>query len=57
MSPEEWHKRYIAHLQGQAGLTKTEAEDCLTAGMGEHDYDEDPEDSADEEMACWTDDG
>jgi len=57
MNQEEWHKRYIAHLQKRGGLTRTEAEDTLKAGTGEHDYNDDPEDAANEEMSYWANDG
>lgn len=30
-----------------------EAEDCLIAGMSEHDYGEEPEDAAGDEMSYW----
>jgi len=56
MEKAEWHERYIKYLQRRAGLTRTEAEDTLNAGMGDHDYDDSPEDSAEEEISYWTDD-
>ena len=51
---EKWHRRYISRLMGVAGLTLFQAEDCLSAGLGEYDYDDEPEDSADDEMSYWT---
>ena len=56
MTPEEWKERYIARLVVKADFTYREAKDTLNAGMGEHDYDDNPEDAADEEMSYWTDD-
>ena len=57
MTPNEWHDRYIARLVVKAEFTYGEAEDNFQAGMGEYDYDDDPEDAADTEMSYWTDDG
>lgn len=57
MTPQQWHKRYIERLVQRAKLTYGEAKDTLKAGMGEHDYDDDPEDAADEELSYWSSDG
>ncbi len=51
---EQWHRRYISRLMNIAGVTLFQAENCLHAGLGEYDYDDDPEDSADDEMSYWT---
>lgn len=50
---EDWHERYKKELIEVAGIPQTEAEDCLMAGMGKFDYDDNPEDSADDEMSYW----
>ena len=51
-----WHRRYKVRLIEVAGLTDKQAQEYLDAGMREHDYDEDPKDSADTEMSYWDDD-
>lgn len=51
----QWHKRYKAELKRRAGLTNKQAHECLMAGVGDYDYDEDPEDMASEEIDCWID--
>lgn len=56
MTEKEWHERYIIRLMRIANLTRMEATDCLEAGRGEYDYDDDPKASADEEMSYWGDD-
>lgn len=56
MKPKEWRERYIVQLQKRGELTREQAEDILIAGMGEHDYNDNPEDAADAELSCWTDD-
>lgn len=55
MTKEDWHTRYIARLVTKGQFTYREAKDILQAGIGEYDYDDDPEDAADEEMSYWTD--
>lgn len=57
MDINEWHERYIKYLQKRANLTRGMAEDTLKAGMGEHDYNENPEDCAEEELSYWANDG
>lgn len=52
----EWHRRYKARLMEVAKLSEAQAQECLDAGMGEYDYDEEPEEMADSEMSYWTDD-
>ena len=56
MTKQEWHEKYMVRLMRKADFTRREAKDTLKAGMGEHDYDDDPKDAADEEMSYWTDD-
>ncbi len=50
---EEWHRRYIMRLIAVADITHEQAKDCMEAGIGEHDYGDEPEDSADDEMSYW----
>lgn len=47
-----WHKRYKQQLI-DAGVDEEFAEEWLQAGMGEYDYEEEPEDYADSEMSYW----
>ena len=54
MDEKEWHILYIKRLMKVGGLTQTEAEDSLEAGLDAYNYDDDPEDSADDEMSYWT---
>lgn len=55
MNPQEWHTRFMAQLM-RRGLEKEEAEDTLAGNMGAHDYENSPEDAADDELSYWTDD-
>lgn len=57
MNKETWHRRYIQRLVIKGQMTFREAKDILEAGMGNYYYDDDPEDSADDEMSYWSDDG
>lgn len=57
MIKKEWHDRHKKRLMEIAKLTDTKSEDTLNAGMGEYDYDDIPEDSADTEMSCSSSDG
>ena len=52
----EWHERYIKRLEEGGDLSRPEAEDALNAGIGEYDYNDSPEDCADEEISYWTHD-
>ena len=52
MSKKEWHKIYKQTLI-DSGVDKKFAQECLDAGMGEYDYDDDPEDCAISEMSYW----
>ena len=56
MNPGEWHNKFIAQLMSR-GLEREEAEDTLAGNMGDHDYEDDPKDAADDELSYWTDDG
>lgn len=51
----QWHARYVERLIGRGKLTYQEAKDALEAGMGDHDYDDDPEDAADTELGYGCD--
>lgn len=53
MNKDEWHRRYKAELMENPHVDEKFAEKCLQAGMGEYDYDEDPEDCATMEMSYW----
>ena len=57
MNKDAWQEQYIERLVTKGKMTYREAHDVLQAGMREYDYDDDdPEDSADEEMSYWSDD-
>lgn len=56
MNSNEWHTKFIARLISR-GLKREEAEDTLAGNMGDHDYEDDPKDAADDELTYWTDDG
>ena len=50
-----WHERYVARIQERVqDCTREFAEETLQAGMGTYDYDDNPEDAADEELSCWS---
>lgn len=51
MNRKEWHMRYKRRLMEAAGLSRGEAQDSLEAGMGEYDYNNNPEDWADKEIS------
>ena len=53
INQEEWHRRYKQQIINSSGLSDQEAQDCLDAGMGEYDYNENPEDMALSEMSYW----
>ena len=55
MDREEWHRKYKARLIDVAKISEDDAKASLEAGMGHYDYDDDPADSADEEMSYWSD--
>lgn len=55
MNRKEWHRRYGKRLEA-GGFSYEEAQDSLEAGIGQYDYDESPEDVADEEISLWRSD-
>ena len=63
MTKGEWIARCAARYQERAGLTQEQAreaaEACFDAESREpgSEFSEVPEDCADEDMSCWTDDG
>jgi len=48
----EWHRDYKNRLMA-AGLIAAEAEDCLLSNVGNYNYEDNPEDAADEELSYW----
>jgi protein gp37 len=52
---EEWHRKYKARMIEVAKITEDDAQASLEAGMDTYNYDDDPADSADEEMSYWSD--
>lgn len=56
MDTDQWHDRYKKRLMDVGGLSDSEAQDSLKAGLGEYDHNDTPEDCADEEMSYWTND-
>ena len=65
MTKDEWIARCAARYQERAGMTPEQANEaakaCFEAESGETEFSEAveyrPEDCADEDMSCWTDDG
>lgn len=67
MTKDEWIARCAARYQQQAALTPEQARDaaeaCFDAEAGEPGFEFSesaeygPENCADEDMSCWTDDG
>ena len=63
MTKEEWKTRCAAQYMKRAGLTQEQANDAAQAcwdGLEVQDDDEiaaDPQEYADDDMDCWTDDG
>lgn len=55
MDKEEWHKRYKATIKEALGGWEATAEECLQAGMGNYDYEDNPEEAANMEMSYWDD--
>ncbi len=56
ISKEEWRESYISFMV-RRGVDRQHAEENYAAGESEFDFEDDPEDWADAEMDCWTDDG
>ncbi len=52
MNQDEWHDRFVFRLVNK-GLDQQEALDTLDGNMGDHDYEDSPEDAADEELSYW----
>lgn len=59
MDKEEWLTTCAARFETRAGLNLELARSFAEASLEVVDGDltENPEDAADEEMSCWTDDG
>ena len=55
ISKDAWHRRYRRRLIDHHGFDSDFARETLLAGMGDYDYEEVPEDAADEEINCWGD--
>lgn len=55
MNKRQWKKIYKQTLIQVSGIDKKFAEECYQAGLENHDYDDDPADSANMEMSYWTD--
>ncbi len=55
MEIENWHRKYKDRLIERGGLTEVQAEETLRAAIGSDmiDYEDDPEDCADDEMSYW----
>ncbi len=53
---DEWKMRYMARILARCpSCTPKDAEEVYAGGIGCHDYDDDPEDAADDEVSNWTD--
>lgn len=59
MNREEWLTRCAARFEVRAGMHLTEARGFAEAVLENlnDDTSESPEEAADEDMSCWTDDG
>lgn len=62
MTEREWKRRYAARIMACAGWNERAAMECAQSGYemmieGSEEFADYPEDAADEEMVCWTDDG
>jgi len=67
VNKEEWIKRYAERVQKMAGWNEDAARNAAEAGAEVFEDNEraagnalaweNPEDEADEEMSCWSDDG
>jgi len=57
MNKEKWRERYMERLRERGNCTHQEAIDILNAGTSCHDYTDNPEDAADEELSLWASDG
>lgn len=53
MEANEWHAKYKQCILDNTPLTDKEAQECLDAGMGEYDYNNDPVEAALSEMSYW----
>jgi hypothetical protein len=54
MDKEKWRERYIDRMVFR-GVDRDFAVEVYQAAIDDHEYDEDPEHSADEELSCWGD--
>lgn len=52
MKKSEWHTKYKQAFIDN-GVDEKFAQECLDAGMGEYDYNDDPAESALMEMSYW----
>lgn len=57
MDTSEWHERYKERLVSVGMFTEKEAQDNIESGLGTFDYNDVPEDYADDEMSYWMSDG
>lgn len=57
LTKEQWMERAIAHFMNRAALDAQFARECAEACYENHDPEDTPEESVDEELSCWTDDG
>lgn len=53
MEKGEWRKRYVQRLIDHYAFTKANADEVYQAGADDHDYEDNPEDAADEEISNW----
>ena len=55
MKRREWKDRYIDRLV-EMGLDRKSARNSYNAGIDSHDYDDSPEDAADDDASYWIQD-
>lgn len=55
---EEWLRRYIARMMARSGMSEDHARaNAESFWESVFDWDDSPEEAADEDMNCWEDDG
>lgn len=53
MTIEEWAKIYKATIKEGLGCDDYTAQDVFEAGVDDFDYEEDPKETAYEDLSCW----
>lgn len=53
----EWRRRFVRRIMDKAGVDESIAQAEYEAALEFFDYDDSPEDAADEALSYWEDDG